>query len=274
MPHVKKVQSLENAALTTWYYHKEVMRRWLAGGSFSRCAVFILCDMHSLMPVGFSHVILMLLSMIMNDVLPGFFVVVVAAVVIKCFMIGVNVWWVYLAPQNIPRAISVGNKVVLYCIVCCAVSASEQTRSLRYCRMRCCTRKYALRVPFWISTEVVHLWLATGVELAQWFRAPDSWSKGREFESRRENFLLQSQLYVLILISASVPPPCYRSSTQKIPVILPKVPVAGYSYTRRHPTGVAWNEVTLYTGAWLYGVHRTCAETAAVLRGISYVITK
>ena len=35
-------------------------------------------------------------------------------------MIGVNVWWVYLTPQNIPRAISVltlGNKVVLYCIV-------------------------------------------------------------------------------------------------------------------------------------------------------------
>ena len=37
----------------------------------------------------------------------------------KCFMIGVTVWWVYLAPQNIPRAISVltlGNKVVLYCM--------------------------------------------------------------------------------------------------------------------------------------------------------------
>ena len=31
----------------------------------------------------------MLLSM--NDFLPGFFVVVVAVVVIKCFMIGVNV---------------------------------------------------------------------------------------------------------------------------------------------------------------------------------------
>ena len=32
-------------------------------------------------------------------------------------MIGVNVWWVYMAPQNIPRAISVltlDNKVVLY----------------------------------------------------------------------------------------------------------------------------------------------------------------
>ena len=47
-----------------------------------------------------------------------FYVVVV--VVIKCFMIGVNVWWVYLAPQNIPRAVNVltlGNKVILYCIV-------------------------------------------------------------------------------------------------------------------------------------------------------------
>ena len=34
----------------------------------------------------------------------------------KSFMIGVNVWWVHLAPQNIPRAVSVltlGNKVVL-----------------------------------------------------------------------------------------------------------------------------------------------------------------
>jgi len=47
-------------------------------------------------------------------------------------------------------------------------------------------------------------------------RAPDSWSKGRGFESlleRRENFLLQCQLSVLTLISVSVPPPCYRSST-------------------------------------------------------------
>ena len=34
-------------------------------------------------------------------------------------MIGVNVWWVYLAPQNIPRAfvLTLGNKVVLYFIV-------------------------------------------------------------------------------------------------------------------------------------------------------------
>ena len=45
-------------------------------------AIFILCDMHSLMPVGF----FMFLSM--NDFLPG---CLFAVVVIECFMIGVNV---------------------------------------------------------------------------------------------------------------------------------------------------------------------------------------
>ena len=44
-----------------------------------------------------------------------------------------------------------------------------------------------------------------------------------------ENYLLQGQLSVLTLISVSVPARCYRSSTQKIPVILPKVHVVGYS---------------------------------------------
>ena len=58
-----------------------------------------------------------------QDVFLFFFffnLILFAVVVIKCFMIGVNVWGVYLAPQNIPRAISVltlGNKVILYCIV-------------------------------------------------------------------------------------------------------------------------------------------------------------
>ena len=34
-------------------------------------------------------------------------------------MTGVNMWWVYLAPQNILRAImlTLGNKIVLYCTV-------------------------------------------------------------------------------------------------------------------------------------------------------------
>ena len=45
-------------------------------------------------------------------------------------MIGVIVWWVYLAPQNIPRAISVltlGNKVVLYYTVSYYDDYSVQT---------------------------------------------------------------------------------------------------------------------------------------------------
>ena len=46
---------------------------------------------------------------------------------------------------------------------------------------------------------------------------------------RHENFILQGQLSVLTPILVSVPPPCNRSSTQKIPVILPKVQAAGYS---------------------------------------------
>ena len=62
-----------------------------------------------------SGIFFMFLSM--NDFLPG---CLFALVVIKCFMIGVNVWWVYLAPWNIPRAISVltlGNNVISYCIM-------------------------------------------------------------------------------------------------------------------------------------------------------------
>ena len=49
-----------------------------------------------------------------------------------------------------------------------------------------------------------------------------SWWEGSD-----ENFLLQGQLSVLTLISLSVSPPFYRSSTLKIPSILPKVQVAG-----------------------------------------------
>ena len=57
----------------------------------------------------------------------------------------------------------------------------------------------------------------------------------------------------------------------KIPVILPEVHVSGYSSTHEHPTHVALNEVTLQTGAWLYGVLKTCAETAAASRGTNQI---
>ena len=41
-----------------------------------------------------------------------------AVVAIICFMIGMNMWWVYLVPQNSPCGITLtlGNKVVLYSI--------------------------------------------------------------------------------------------------------------------------------------------------------------
>ena len=37
---------------------------------------------------------------------------------------------------------------------------------------------------------------------------------------------------------------------------------------------VALNDDTTVTGAWFYGVHRTCAETATVSHGTSHVTTK
>ena len=48
----------------------------------------------------------------------------------------------------------------------------------------------------------------------------------------------------------SVPPPCYRSSTQNIRVILPKAQVTVTPKRHRHSTYVALREVTrMQTGA-------------------------
>ena len=65
-------------------------------------------------------------------------------------------------------------------------------------------------------SNITYLSMDTGHGDSSVVRAPDSWSKGRGFESlleRRDNFLLQGRLSVLTLISVSVPPPCYHSST-------------------------------------------------------------
>ena len=61
---------------------------------------------------------------------------------------------------------------------------------------------------------------------------------------------------------------------EKILVNLWNLQVAGYSETYMHPAYVALHEVKVSTGAWLYGVHETCAETAAVSRGTSHVTAK
>ena len=109
-------------------------------------------------------------------------------------------------------------------------------------------------------------------------RAPDSWSKDLGFESpqeRRKDFPFRGQLSMLTVIQVSVPPPCYCSIMQKIPVILPTW--YRWQVTAKHTRILRmWlrmihvltsNEVTLQTGAYLYGAHRTCIETAAVVSG-------
>ena len=65
----------------------------------------------------------------------------------------------------------------------------------------------------------------TRAGIAQWLehRAYDRKVAGSNpcTEEQWEKFLLQGQSCVLTLISpVSVPPPCYRSGTQKTPVIL------------------------------------------------------
>ena len=58
--------------------------------------------------------------------------------------------------------------------------------------------------------------------------------KGCGFESQqewRENFLLQGQRSVLYLILVSVPPLCYRSSTEKILIVLPKAVGSDFTVT-------------------------------------------
>ena len=83
-------------------------------------------------------------------------------------------------------------------------------------------------------------------------RAPDSWLKGRGFES------LQDRLSALTLISVSVPPPCKRSPKCRWQV------TAKHAYTLRMWLCMKWH------GVWLYGVHSTCAKTASVSCGTSH----
>ena len=82
---------------------------------------------------------------------------------------------------------------------------------------------------------------------------------GRKLSSPGSTFCAGSYFGIR---STAVLPQLYVKDT----VILPKVPVAGYSYL----CSLEW-EVRPCTGAWLYGVHRTCYETAAVSDAASTV---
>ena len=78
----------------------------------------------------------------------------------------------------------------------------------------------------------------SGAGIAQWLER-----RTRDQKVAGSNFLLRGQLFsVLILICVSIPPSihsthlCCCSSTYKIPVILPKARVAGYSSTHMQHT--------------------------------------
>ena len=91
-------------------------------------------------------------------------------------MIGVNAWWVYLAPQNIPRAnvLTLGNKVVfltLYVLGSIQPARLYQARDSFSTRSRCWFTVLAGNVrtvgpPFWphsyVCTALRHCWLMIG----------------------------------------------------------------------------------------------------------------
>ena len=98
-------------------------------------------------------------------------------------------------------------------------------------------------------------------------RAPDSWLKSRGFKSlqeRRENFLLQGRLSVLALISVSVPPRVTAVARKRSRSFCQ---TCGWQVTAKHVYTLRMWLCMKWHGAWLYGVHRICAEMAAVSCG-------
>ena len=90
-------------------------------------------------------------------------------------------------------------------------------------------------------------------------RAPDSWLRGRGFESLQdwwENFLFHPCVTAVARKRS-------RSFCQKCRWQV----TAKHAYTLRMWLCMKWH------GAWLCGVHRTCAETAAVSCGTSHANT-
>ena len=83
---------------------------------------------------------------------------------------------------------------------------------------------------------------------------------------RRKKFLLQCQLSVLTLISLSVPP---RVTAVKDPGHSARSAGGRLQPLKHAYTLRMWLCMKLH-GAWLYGVHRICAETAAVSCGSSH----
>ena len=113
--------------------------------------------------------------------------------------------------------------------------------------------------------------------IARWYssRLETSWLWFLVGEPREYSFpgltLLSLRLTsCMVSFLVPVPPLHYHSSAWIIIVFWPKVQVAGYSQTHMHSMYAALNKLTLSTGAWLYGVHRTCTKMAAAWCGTSH----
>ena len=95
-------------------------------------------------------------------------------------------------------------------------------------------------------------------------RAPDSWLKGRGFESlleRLENFFSRVDFLCWLLFRYPFHPRVTTVARKRSRSFCQKCRwqvTAKHAYTLRMWLCMKWH------GAWLYGVHRTCAETAAV----------
>ena len=103
-------------------------------------------------------------------------------------------------------------------------------------------------------------------------RVPDSWLKGHRFESlleQRENFLLQGRLSQLCWLLFQHPfQPCVTAAACKRSQSFCQK--CRWQVTAKHTYPLRMWLCMMWHGAWLYGVHRTCAETAAVSRGTSH----
>ena len=101
-------------------------------------------------------------------------------------------------------------------------------------------------------------------------RAPDSWLKGRGFESlleRRENFFSRVDFLCWLLFRYPFHPRVTAVARKRSRSFCQKCRwqvTAKHAYTLRMWLCMKWH------GAWLYGVHRTCAETAAVSCGTNH----
>ena len=112
--------------------------------------------------------------------------------------------------------------------------------------------------------------LPTGAGIAQWLeRRTRDWKLVglNPCRSGGRNFLLQGWLSVLTLISVSFPP-CVTAVARKRPQSFCQK--CRWQVTAKHAYTLSMWLCMKWHGAWLYGVHRTCAETAAVSCGTSH----